>query len=271
MKIMTDIIYNCEYEDECRLDIYVPDELESNKACILFIHGGGWRGGQRKSFEENAIYFCKLGFTCFNCDYRLAPKYRYPAQIDDVRKVIEYIKDNQNKLTYDPNKTAVIGSSAGGHLAAMLGTTTIDDINTKIKIPGAVICYCPITTLKLWDDCDERIPGMLNDFIGASYSELPSLYNEASPFENVTGNEPPFLFLHGKADDVIPFWHSEKMHDELIKKGVLSRLILLEGVGHGFGYGIKSQAQVRSLLEIEEFLNETFDIKYKEAKHDEHK
>lgn len=267
MKVIKDIIYRNEYKDKCRLDVYIPDETVSNGICILFIHGGGWRGGHRKSYEENAAYFCNRGFTCFNCDYRLAPEYRYPAQIDDVRKAIAYIQANKDKLAYDPNKIAVIGSSAGGHLAAMLGTSTLNDENMMIKIPGAVICYCPITVLRLWDDCDSRIPGMMHDFLGGDYVEIPSLYDEASPLDHVSGNEPPFLFLHGRADDVIPCWHSEKMHDELIKKGVLSKLILLDGVGHGFGYGTKSPAQIRSLEEIGRFLDEIFDIKGKEVKH----
>lgn len=258
--IKSTVLYSKKYIEHRIMDIFIPDK-NIKRGCILFVHGGGWMKGKRSSWDETAQYFCAKGFFCASTDYRLAPQWKFPSQIEDIRLAMSFFKQKVKVLGINNPFFIVIGSSSGGHLASLLSTIDkdealgkVDELEISNTRPDATVCFCPITTVKIWDDCPAKIPPMIEGFIGGNELDFPEIYQQASPIERIKGNEPPFLFIHGASDDTVPLWHSANMHNKLLQYNCKSKLIVLNGVGHGFGYGVTTDAQKRSVKHIEEFL-----------------
>ena len=260
MNILEGILYSREYTAYRVMDLFIPGS-NSNGHCIFFIHGGGWNGGKRSDWHDTAEYFCMKGFVCAAADYRLVPEWRFPSQIQDIRLAMSFLKSNAVRYGFSSGAIAVAGSSAGGHLAALLSTIDEDDslgycdeMEIRDTKPNAAMCFCPITKVCTWDNCSEGIIKMMYNFIGSTENEAPDLYRQASPIEQIKGNEPPFLFIHEDKDDTIPLWHSVTMHEKLLEKNISSRLEILPGVNHGFGYGVKTEAQKASIKYMSDFM-----------------
>ncbi|MCG3180263.1 MAG: Acetyl esterase [Phycisphaerae bacterium] len=256
MDCQPDIPY-CEDPHELRrLDLYQPGE-NANGAAILFIHGGGWSGGSRTQWKSVAEHFAGLGYLCASAGYRLAPAHHWPAQFEDVRLAMGWLHRHAERLGVDVRRIAAAGSSAGGHLAAMLATTPPgDDLGATPELivsdtrPAAAVCYCPVLTLHEGD----RLAESVFRLIGAMETEAEAAYAAASPLDRLRGDEPPFLFLHGDADLTVPLEHTQRMHRRLTELAVDSELVVLPGVEHGFGYGVTSDAQRTSIAHVAKFL-----------------
>lgn len=254
--------YSKYFPEDRVMDIYIPDS-KPKELVFVFIHGGGWYAGSRAGWAGNAKYYCERGHLCFSIDYRLVPKHLYPAQIEDSRLAMSYIKSIIGDFSITKPRYVLLGSSAGGHLVALLSTIDANDdlgMTDEVKIrdtkPDYTVCYCPVTTMSIWENSALHIPKIIKDFMGVTEEEDPKLYEKASPLRRIKGNEPAFLFLHGSEDETVPVWHSQKMHEELLKAKGISRLEILHGEKHGFGYGIKTKGQISALNIIEDFLPE---------------
>lgn len=251
MREIIDLPYSNEFAENRKMDIYLPDE-NTKEQCIFFIHGGGWHAGSKAQWTEVAKYFCAQGYVCCSTGYRLAPQFKHPCQLEDVNLAIEYIMQRAEEFGFSQKKIILVGSSAGGHLAAMLGVSSLAK-------PQGVVCYCPVTMVgNIAEDAwlEDRVPNFAEEFIGKNEMEAPELYREASPYEKVKGGEPPFLFIHGDNDNTVPLTQSLKMNERLHEFGVLSKVQILPGVGHGFGYGVTKPAQIKAIEYVEEFLEE---------------
>lgn len=249
MKELLDVPYSDEFIENRRIDIYLPKE-KPEKQCLFFIHGGGWSAGNKEQWKEVARYFCNQGYVCCSPSYRFTPQYNFPCQLEDVSLAINYIIRHSGEFGFSSTEIIVIGSSAGGHLAAMVG------VNSMFR-PLAVICYCSVLMVGncvegAWHNC--MIPDFAVNLIGKSEHEAPELYKKASPYEYIMGGEPSFLLIHGDNDKTVPVTQSIKMHEKLLRFGVTSELIILPGVGHGFGYGVITTAQKKAIEYIEQFL-----------------
>ena len=260
MKTEFDVKYSDRFEDRRRLDLFLPGN-NANGAAILFVHGGGWSGGDLRQWHDVADHFCVRGYTCASAEYRLVPKARFEEQIEDVRLAMAYLRSNAGQLGIAPDRIAAAGSSAGGHLVAMLGTIAADDplgltggLAVRNTRPSAVICYCPVVTMHESDSLGEARRRLM----GTSEADDPARYRAASPIDRVTGAEPPFLFLQGDADETTPLGQTAAMHQKLLDSGAKSELVVLPGVGHGFGYGVTTDAQIEAVGHAERFLNSHF-------------
>jgi acetyl esterase/lipase len=263
MEPVLDMIYSEHDSEQRKMDVFLPDG-NANGVGLFFIHGGGWRAGNRTSWHSVAEHFRALGYTCVSVGYRLVPNWTYPAPVEDVRLAMSFFLENAERFGFDPAKTAVLGSSAGGHLSAMLSTISADDdlgITSEVRIratkPKAAILYCPATNLHLEQNFERLLPS-LEGLIARTGAEAEELYREASPIDRIDGSEPTTLLIHGDADETIPVEHSIQYHEKLLRHGVASELVVLPGVPHGFGYGVKTEAQLASLKVIEAFLAKTF-------------
>jgi acetyl esterase/lipase len=241
------------------LDIFRPDR--PNGRAILWVHGGGWSAGGREGWHECARFFCARGYLCASTGYRLAPAAIFPAQIEDVRLALDFLRGRADELKIRRRAIAAAGSSAGGHLVALLGTIGPGDmlgatpeLNGRDTSPDAVICYCPVTDLCDAADPSGELGPVKRAFLGADPAADPARARQASPLHRVRPGLPPFLFLHGDADDIVPLAHSERMTAALAAAGVRAECRVLPGVGHGFGYGVATAAQRLALAEIEKFL-----------------
>ncbi|MDD5598763.1 MAG: alpha/beta hydrolase [Victivallaceae bacterium] len=259
MNIKLNIPYGKYFRDRRIMDIFLPDK--ANGCAILFIHGGGWRSGKKESWHSVAGYFAERGFACACMEYRLSGQAAYPAQVEDIRLGMSYFRRNAGFYGFAPERIAVAGSSAGGHLAALLSSLAPESllgVSPELEYtdtrPNAAVLYCPVTTLCRLNGI-EIIPEAVKLFMNnKSEQEAPAVYREASPLEHVTVNNPPTLFLHGDKDETVPLLHSEEMAGRLKRAGVYAELHVLPDAPHGFGYGTASKIQKKALEYMERFL-----------------
>jgi len=262
VETILDVPYGEKHELN-KLDLFLPDE--GNDCCLFCIHGGGWGGGGRRQWHAVGQHFCELGYVGVSTSYRLTPDHKHPSQIEDVRLAMSFVRSRAEEYGFDTGKVATMGSSAGGHLTALLATIGEDDplgdtpeLEVKDTRPNAAVCYCPVTTLCRGPQQNGTLKEAYLKFIGAPESEAGDAYRQASPLERVDGEEPPFLFIHGDADETVPLSQSEKMCERLKANGVRAEVAVLPGVGHGFGYGVTTDAQKESIKLMENFLASVF-------------
>ncbi len=263
MQLNMNISYSTEADGIRKIDVFLP-KGNPNGCCIFFVHGGGWSGGDKESWHAVMKHFCRLGFLCTSAEYHLAPDWHYPKHVEDVRLAMSFVKSKACDWGFDPNKIAVLGSSAGGHLAAMLATIRpedelgmSDEVTVRDTVPQAAVVLCGVLDDALYDGKHKE---MFERFIGVTRDEKPELYREALPLYRVTGKEPPFIIISGDADTTTPLDMQKRMRDALIAKGGAAELVVLPGVKHGYGYGVTSDAQKQMLVHVERFLNKTFKL-----------
>ena len=246
-----DIAY-ATLSDLQRLDIYTPDAAEAPYGVIVIIHGGGWTvGDKRGELPMSAIPgFLALGYAVASVNYRLAPDAVFPAQLLDVKAAIRYLRASAPAFGLDPNRIAVVGESAGGHLAALLATTEgiaeFDDpalghSDMSSAVQAVVDFYGPadLTTSDaqraLNPPCPSEPDPAIAALLGASPTEAPELAAAASPTSYLRAGQdlPPFLIAHGDADCVVPYQQSVELHDaiEAVAPG-RSQLTIVPGSGH---------------------------------------
>ena len=263
MKVDLNIPYSRRFPAIRALDLFLPDAKRANGAAVFLVHGGGWSGGSRGQWHTVALHLCNLGYACASAGYRLVPRWKFPCQIEDVRLAMGYFKARARQYGFAPDRVAAMGSSAGGHLVAMLATIGPDDrlgqsgeLRVRNTRPNAAICYCPVTSLHVGTETKSVLADIATPFLGRKESAAPALYRSASPLDRVTGDEPPFLFIHGDADDVVPLSHSTGMAAALRQRHVKAKTVTLAGVNHGFGYGVLTGAQKQSIRHVERFLRQ---------------
>ncbi len=251
-----DLPYSSRFPDEGRLDLY-PPEGDGNGAALLFIHGGGWSAGGRKQWRAVAEYCAGEGFWSASMSYRLAPTHRFPAALEDARLAMAWLRSRAAEHGFGADRIGAVGSSAGGHLVAMLATLSPEDplglspeLPPTDTRPNAAFCYCPVVSLHSGRPESAPLEDCYATFLGATEPEAPELYRIASPLDRVRGGEPPFLFLHGDADTDVPPAQSLLMAERLRSVGGEAEVLLLPGVGHGFGYGMETEAQRRAAGEV---------------------
>lgn len=264
MPKLLDVVYSPADPDVCRLDAFLP-ESAPNGCCIFFIHGGGWAGGSKESWHAVMEHFVRQGYVCTSATYHLVPGWHFPRQFEDVRTAMAFVRTHASEWGFDPRRMAVFGSSAGGHLAAMLATTQPDDdlgltteMSTRETLPAAAVCLCSVLTCHADDRAHEGIPGMVARFLGTTEEESPEVFAAASPIDRVRGKEPPFLMIVGDADKTTPVGQHEDMRNALRRHGVSAQLIVLPGVSHGHGYGVTTDAQQQMLAHVGRFLTAVF-------------
>lgn len=240
--------------EKLRLDLARP-RTGGPFPCVVCLHGGAWKMGSRKDLSEpfGEVSFgipgaslievlADRGFVAVSVSYRLAPRARFPAQIHDAKAAVRFLRSHAKDLNIDPDRIAALGFSAGGHLAALLGTTgaTEDRVFGGTLFPevrsdvACVVDFFGPTDLSLY--C--QTPGIEEIFfrplLGACFQENPEIYKQASPLAHVNRGDAPFLLIHGTADIVVPILHSERLHKKLRTAGVESALLPLSGRGHGW-------------------------------------
>ncbi len=223
-----------------RLDACLPASPVKTAAAII-VHGGGWvRGDRRTEVEPLFEPLSQAGIAWFSIDYRLATDVtQFGVAIDDVQSAIRYVKAHADEYNIDPNRIALIGESAGGQLAAMAVLRGGADVAVK----AVVAIYTPTDLVSLVKN-SRYIPAQMQDAIKGSPWESFILagLSQLSPIENVRRNMPPFLFIHGTSDILVPFEQSQRMCDRMRKAGASCEIYPVEGAGHGIRWWDSSRA-----------------------------
>ena len=209
---------NIEYKNangkSLQLDIYRQKELNEKAPLLVFIHGGGWRSGKRQDYLVYLLDYAEKGFVTATVSYRLKKDSIYPAAIEDVLDAVDFLYQNANTYGYDTSRVALVGGSAGAHLAMLAGYGWENPQRHKVK--AVVDIYGPVDLTTPYG----QTQFMVTDFIGHSYSEKPELYWEASPARYLKEDLPPTLILQGTSDNLLPPSQSDTLHVRLNRLGV---------------------------------------------------
>ncbi|MDR3636602.1 MAG: alpha/beta hydrolase [Isosphaeraceae bacterium] len=256
----TDIVYRRTPARRLRLDVYEPMDVgavsERGRPVVLAIHGGGWAGGSRISFGQMVARLAQHGYVAVSVDYTLCrPGHpSWPAALDDLREAVRWIRSHARQYRIDPDRVVALGASAGGHLAALLGTTAGDDAGLKVQ--AVIDFYGPSDLLVLATE-NQDASRVIAQFLGADANERPGLWEAASPARQVSAGAPPMLLVHGADDTHVPPNQSELLAAALRTAGVPSRLVVVSGARHGFHFRIDDQRDL--LPEILAFLATVWD------------
>jgi acetyl esterase/lipase len=226
-----------------KLDLYVP-RSNSNVPLIVFIHGGGFSRGDKA--DQDPSPFLSDGYAFASLNYRLSGDAIFPAQIEDCKAAVRWLRANAARYKLDPERFGAWGTSAGGHLVAMLGTTgdaTIFDVGENLEFSSRVQAvadwFGPTDFLQM--DAHRLPDGMGHNGAGSPESRLiggPIQQNKekvarANPITYITPADPPFLIAHGDQDLLVPHHQSELLHAALTAARVPSTFLTIKGAGHG--------------------------------------
>ena len=227
-----------------RLDLVLPVPVTKTAPLIAWIHGGGWEQG---SYHQNpARAMAERGYAVASIGYRLSSQAKYPAQIEDCKAAIRWLRAHAAEYGIDPGRIGVWGASAGGHLAALLGTTAGDrrfDVGENLDQSSAVRCvidsFGPSDFLHWGDPSLTAAYNTSNNalarLLGGRLADHVELARLASPVTFVNKDAAPFLIMHGADDPVVPVQQSVVLDAALRKAGVESTLIIVPDGGHGGG------------------------------------
>ena len=246
-KSYRDLAYVSNGHERQKLDLYLPAQGE-NFPLIIWIHGGAFRMGSKEGNEHDPLPFGYLaqGYALASINYRLSQHALFPAQIEDCKAAVRYLRAHAAQYNLDPTRFAAWGPSAGGHLGAMLGTTgyvTEFDVGEHLDMSSqvqAVVDYFGPTDFLQMDA--QRLPdGMRHDpadspesqLVGGAIQEHPEKVAKANPITYVTENVPPFLIVHGDSDPLVPYQQSVILVEALQKVGADVTFYTVADGGHG--------------------------------------
>lgn len=222
------------------LDLYVPEGAgRGPRPVVIWLHGGGWKSGD-KSLGAPVEIFTRAGYALASVNYRLSSQGRFPAQIQDCKAAVRFLRARAKELGLDPARIGVCGISSGGHLAALLGTSggvaELEDpgegnagVSSRVQ---AVVDLCGPTDLVALDRRGND--GPITGLLGGPASQRRELARLANPGTFASADDPPFLILHGEADRTVPPEQSRLLAEALRRAGARVTLALVPDADHTF-------------------------------------
>jgi len=254
-----DLVYGKGGDEELKLDLARPADGKGPFPCIVCIHGGGWRAGKRQDVAKQIEQLAERGFVAVTVSYRLSPKHKFPAQIEDCKAAVRWLRANAKKYDLNPDRIGAVGYSAGGHLACLLGAANGKDglegkggnADQSSQVQAVVSFFGPTDFVtKTWSKKLED--DILAPFLGCAYDDDSGPYKKCSPIAYITKDAPPFLFFHGDKDKLVQIEHSQKMAKKLQEAGVYAKLVTMEGEAHGW----RGEKLTRTLEQTMKFFEE---------------
>lgn len=257
---LRDLAYVPDGHERQKLDLYLPEKHEGPLPVIVWIHGGAWRVGSKNYCP--AVPYSAKGFAVASINYRYSQQAVFPAQIEDCKAAIRWLRANARRYHLDSDHIGVWGSSSGGHLAALVGTSAnVKELEGKAgNIDQSSRVQCVVD----WFGHSDLLfgPGPREDpkhpvaqLLGGTTNKEKEKARLASPVTHISGDSPPFLIMHGDKDMSVPFPQSVRLNDALKKNNIPVTFITVEGAGHGGPEFQSPENQKR----IEEFF--TFHLK----------
>jgi len=243
-----DLAYVVDGHERQKLDLFVPEKSDGPLPLIIWIHGGGWQNGSKDGCPPLRTGFTERGYAVASINYRLSGHAVFPAQIEDCKAAIRWLRAHAEDYRLDPQRFGVWGSSAGGHLAALVGTSgdvKAFDVGPHLDQSSRVQAVCDyfgptdftvfVTTPGYERHATANSPEA--KLLGGPVAENRDKATRASPITYVSRDDPAFLIVHGDEDRVVPINQSRLLHDALEQAGVSAHFHTIRGAGHGQGFG----------------------------------
>lgn len=236
------LVYAKAGDHELKLDLYLPPNA-SRPPLVVWVHGGGWRAGSKDNMPGG--FLLARGYAVASISYRFSNVAQFPAQIEDCKAAIRWLRAHASRYGYDASRIGVWGASAGGHLVALLGTSGgVKDLETQhahldqsSRVQAVVDYFGPTDFTQM-----SKFPGKIDHdapnspealLIGGPVQQNKDKTARANPITYVTPDDPPFLIVHGDQDPLVPLNQSELLEAALRKAGVPVQLVVIKGGGHG--------------------------------------
>jgi acetyl esterase/lipase len=237
-KVLRDVTYKSVNGKDLKLDLYLPEGVDHPVPLILLVHGGGWGAGSKKDYGGAGLEYVKNGYAAAAVDYRLSREAPFPAQIEDVKAAVRWLRAHAGDYNLDAAHFGAMGHSAGGHLVSLLGTSgdlaqfdTGDNLAESSKVQAVVDMAGPEDLAAFFSargGADRPVA-----LFGGSINQKRDLAVLASPIDHIGPQTPPFLIISGLADTAVGVVQPKLFYVALQKAGVPCMLMLIPGVPHG--------------------------------------
>ncbi len=235
-----DVVYGTGGGEELKLNLSRPKGAAGPLPCVVVIHGGGWAGGNRTVHDVHTWTFAQRGYVSATVGYRLVPKALFPAQVEDVKCAVRFLRANAAKYGIDPRRIGAIGFSAGAHLSMMLGVMGKEDglegegghADQPSQVNAVVAYFGPTDFVSF--EFPQASKGIVEKFIGGPREEKREAYRKASPVTYVSPGDAPTLLFQGTKDPLVPHTQAFAMVEALTAAGVPGRADVMVGAGHGW-------------------------------------
>ena len=224
-----------------QLNLYKPKNMKGKSPAVVCIHGGGWHKGTRQNFDKVAQAFALKGFVGVTISYRLTGEAKFPANIQDCKAAVRWLRANADQYGIDSSKIAAIGSSAGGHLAALLATSHEvkefegeggnAEFSSKIQAAIPVGAQTDFLSERIKQKSELETAKLLYaQLLGGPYSTHPEMYKKASPITYLDKSDPPILFMSGEKDD--PSTQAKKFRAKMTSLRITSNYKFIKEAPH---------------------------------------
>lgn len=249
VQVEKDIAYLGPGREE-KLDLFRPEKLETGKKypAIVIMHGGGWfSGGKSDEREQNfAATLARAGYISISIDYGMAREGHsvWPQIVYDCKSAVQFLRKNARRYQVDANHIGAMGGSAGGHLALLVGLTSVTKTlpppgpyqGVSSQVQAVVDFYGPANLLTIITNVNLSLQKYIEWMLGVTQEQNRALWEQASPVNLVTPKSPPVLLVHGSEDKAVPVSQSEELVAKLTENGVPHQLVLVKGAGHSFDF-----------------------------------
>lgn len=258
------LVYAVTEDRELLLDLYLPADTE-HPPLIIWVHGGAWHSGAKEDPPKGML---NKGYALASVDYRLSVEAPFPAQAHDIKAAIRFLRANAGRYAYRPDQFIIWGSSAGGHLAALIGVTNGhaalegqlgDHLSESSSVQAVIDFYGPTNLTSILSQSTPhgisvRAPAMAL-LLGRPVEQVPELAKLASPVYQVDTDDPPLFLAHGDQDNQVPVNQSLELYGEYKKRGLSVELEFVHGAGHGS----PDYYQPEFMVKLDQFLKKHLD------------
>lgn len=227
------------------LDIYLPKNAKPNLPLIVWVHGGAWMLNDKYAdmgyMKHTVKGFLENGYAFASIDYRYTTVKPFPAQAQDCNQALQWLYDHAAQYGFNKQKIALVGFSAGGHLASLIALSANNNVKdfyvhgkpATFQISAVVDFYGPADLIAMASDTSKNTKSEpMTILLGAAVVDRPDLAKRASPVTYIDKKDPPFLIIHGEKDEAVPNTQSRMLHSWLNLSGVSSKVIVVPGAPH---------------------------------------